>query len=291
MRVQIWKGVVIVVGVVSLLAAGPVWADEGDMVAIFKIKGAMPEAPDMMGMGALFGGEEPTNMFDLLKHLKHARGDKSLRACVFEIEDAALGLGQIQELRAQFKALRAADKDVLVYAETLHNGTLLLGSAASELVLMPRGEVAFIGMYGEGLYFKNLLEKIGLQADIIHCGAYKSAGEPLYRTGPSPEADEQTNRLLDSEFQQLLDEIADSRGLTPDRVRELVDVGLFSGKEALDAKLVDKLEYREQFIEGVKKRYGGGTKFVSDYGQKDKTTIDLADPFAFFKLFSNVMKG
>lgn len=277
--------------IMGLVAAVPTQADEGDVVAIFKLKGAMREAPDAMGLSALLGGQEPANMFDLLKQLKQARSDKNVRAVIFEIEDSALGLGQLQELRAQVKALRAAEKDVLVYCETLHNGTLLLGSASSELVLMPRGEVAFMGLYGEGLYFKNLLDKIGLQADIIHCGAYKSAGEPMYRTGPSPEAEEQTNKILDSMFQQLIEDIADSRGLSPEKVRELVDVGLFSAEEALAAKLVDKLAYREDFVDSVKKRYGADTKVVSDYGKKDKTSIDFENPFAIFKLFGDAMKG
>jgi len=281
----------IAIGVIGLVAMLPAQADEGDVVAIFKLKGAMKEAPDAMGLGALLGAEEPANMFDLLKRLKEARGDKNVRAVIFEIEEAALGLGQTQELRAQVKALRAAEKDVLVFCETLHNGTLLLGSAASELVLMPRGEVSFAGLYGEGLYFKNLLDKIGVQADIIHCGAYKSAGEPMYRTGPTPEAEEQTNKILDSMFQQMIDDIADSRGLAPEKVRELVDVGMFSAKEALAAKLVDRLAYREEFVEIVKKRYGADTKVVADYGKKDKPDLDLENPFAIFKLFGDLMKG
>ena len=281
----------IAMSVIGLVAMLPAQADEGDVVAIFKLKGAMKEAPDAMGLGALLGSQEPANMFDLLKQLKEARGDKNVRAVIFEIEEAALGLGQIQELRAQVKALRVAEKDVLVFCETLHNGTLLLGSAASELVLMPRGEVSFAGLYGEGLYFKNLLDKIGVQADIIHCGAYKSAGEPMYRTGPTPEAEEQTNKILDSMFQQMIDDIADSRGLAPEKVRELVDVGMFSAKEALAAKLVDKLAYREEFVETVKQRYGADTKVVADYGKKDKPDINLENPLAIFKLFGDMMKG
>jgi protease-4 len=274
------------------MAALPAQAGESDVVALFKIKGPMTEQPTDMGLGPLLGEEAPPNMFDLLQSLRKARSDKNVRAVIFEIEDAQLGLAQIQELRAQFKALRAAEKDVLIFCETLHNGTLMLGSSASQLTLMPTGVAAFNGLYGEGLYFKNLLDKIGLEADIIHCGAYKSAGEPFYRTGPSPEADEQTNRLLDSVFEQLIAEVADSRGLAPDKVRELVDVGFFSAKEALEAKLVDKLDYREDFIAGVKKRYGEDTKVATNYGDKKGPELDLkAGPFAIFNLFADLMKG
>ncbi len=137
----------VVAGVVlGLFVAMPAWADEGDVIALIKLKGAMREAPGAMGLEALFGGTEPTNMFGLLRKLRQARQDNNLRAVIFDIEGSALGLAQIQELRAQFEALRAADKDVLIYCETLRDGTLLLGSAASRLVLMPTGVVVFNGL-------------------------------------------------------------------------------------------------------------------------------------------------
>ena len=220
-----------------------------------------------------------------------ARTDEHLQAVVFEIEDAALGFAQIQELRAQIEALRAADKEVWIFAETLGGGTLMLGSAASQLTLLPTGELSLKGMYGEASYYKNMMDKIGVEADILHCGAYKSAGEPYYRTGPSKEVEEQTNKLIDSMFEQMVDAIAKSRRLEPDRVRELIDIGSFSAKEALEAKLVDKLAYREDFLKSLKKRYGADAKITKKYGKKKGPEIDFENPFGIFKLFSEIMKG
>jgi len=267
-------------------------ADEGDVVAVFKIKGAMSEAPsDPLGLGSLFGDATPPNMFDTLEKLRQARTDNNLRAVVFDIQESALGLAQIEELRAQFKALRAADKDVLIFCEYLDNRMLLLGSEASRLVLLPKGIVVFNGFYSEGLYFKNLLDNIHVEADILHCGAYKSAGEPFYRDGPSPEAEEMVNWLLDSIFEETVKNVAGSRNLKPETVRELIDKGLFSPQEALDAGLVDKLQYREDFIESVKDRYGPDVDIVSDYGKKKGPDIDFENPFAIFRIFSDMMKS
>ncbi len=290
---MIWKPRLLVVGCVVLGLMAPLSAlgDEGDVVALFKLKGPLAEAPGAFGLGPLLGGKAPTNMFDLLKKLRQARTDNNVRAVIFDIQESALGLAQIQELRSQFEALRAADKDVLIFCEALGNGTLLLGSAADRLVLMPTGVVAFTGVYGEALYFKNLLDKIGVEADIVHCGAFKSAGEPFYRTGPSPEAEQQINALLDSTFKQIIEGVADSRGLADDKVRELVDKAIFSPQEALDAQLVDKLQYREDFIASVKKRYGEETKVTSHYGKKDGPDIDLGSPLAIFQVFKELMKG
>ncbi|MCZ6816736.1 MAG: S49 family peptidase, partial [Planctomycetota bacterium] len=183
-----WKRIPAVLALTGLLFV-PAAAQAGsdDKIAVFKLRGPMQESPGQMDMSALLGSKAPVNMFDLLNSLRAARGDADLRAVIFDIERSALGFGQIQELRAQFEALRAADKDVLIYVETLHPRTLLLGSAASQLVMLPTGWLDFSGMYGEALYFKNLLEKLNLEVDILHCGDFKSAGEPFYRTGPSDE--------------------------------------------------------------------------------------------------------
>jgi len=276
---------------VALLAAPAALASEGDVVAVMKLKGPLAEQPDSLGLGSLLGQHAPPNMYDLLKKLRAARSDSNLKAVIFDIDQAALGLGQIQELRAQFEALRAADKDVWIFAEGLGNGTLMLGSAASRLILVPSGEVSFTGLYGEALYFKNLLDKIHVQADILHCGDFKSAGEPFYRTGPSKPAEAQQNRLLDSLFNQMIESVAKSRRLTPQRVRELVDIGTFSAKEALDAHLVDKLMYREDFVAKIKRQYGPGTKIDFNYGGEKAPKIDLENPFGLFKFFGDMMKG
>ncbi len=277
--------------VLPSIIAAPARAGEGDVVAIFEINGPLKEAPDQSGLGELFGDKAPTTMFDLLEKLRTARADENLKAVIFDLEEATLGFAQIQELREQFEALRAADKDVWVFTETLSTGRLALASAASQLILVPTGEVDFRGLYGEGSYYKNMMDKIGVEADILHCGDYKSAGEPFYRTGPSKESEEQTNRLLDSIYDEVIAAVSKSRHLEPEKVRELVDIGTFSAKDALEAKLVDKLAYREDFVKMVKKRYGADTKIERKYGKKKGPEVDFENPFAIFKLFGEMMKG
>lgn len=279
------------VAVLVLLAAWSpaVRAEETDIVPVFKLNGPLPEAPDMFGMGELLGEKTPVNMFDLLERMRTARSDENVRGVVLEIEEAQLGFAQIQELRAQIDALKAAEKDVWIYCETLGPGTLALGSAASKLVLMPTGEVMFHGLHGESMYFKGMLDKIGCEADIIHCGAYKSAGEPFYLTGPSKESQEQTNKLLDGIFETLISEVAKNRRLDPGEVRRLIDRCEFSAKDALDAKLVDKLQYREDFLKSLRKNFSDA-KITSKYGKKSGPEFDFDNPFGMFKLFGDMMK-
>ena len=269
----------------------PCTAMADNVVAVFKISGPLAEAPSQMALGELLGDKAPVNMFDLLERLRQARTDNNLQAVVFDIEEAALGMAQIQELRTQFEALRATDKEVLMFCETLTLDKLMLGSAASQLWLLPSGGVEINGLYGEASYFKNMMDNIKVEADILHCGDYKSAGEPFYRTGPSKEAEEQTNRLLDGMFEQLIENIAKSRRISPDEMKSLIDRALLSPEEALEAKLVDKLGYREDFVASVKKRYGDDLKIARNSGKEKGPKIDFSNPFAFFSIFSDMMKG
>ncbi len=261
-----------------------------EIIPFFKLEGPLPEQPSTSGLAALLGDKAPATMFDLLEKLRKARTDPNVKAVIFDVDGAAIGPAQIEELRGQLEALRAADKDVWVFSEGLSKGSLLLGSAASTLVLVPSGDVDVSGFYAESLYFKTLMDKIGFEADIIHCGDFKSAGEPFYRTGPSEEDEAQTNRLLDSIFDMWIRQIAKSRQIKPEEMRSIVDRGLLSAEEALEAKLVDKLMYREDFVQAIEKRYGD-VKVTPNYGGQQAPTIDLENPFGFFKFFGEIMKA
>lgn len=274
----------------SCAVGSPASAGEA-VVPYFRLKGALPEAPPPLGIPGLLGEEMPLSMFDLLEKLRTARTDERVQAVIVDINEANLGFAQIQELRAQFDALRAADKSVWLLCESLDNQSLMLGSAASRFYFVPSGDVNFNGFYGEAAYFKNLLDNIRVEADIIHYGDYKSAGEPFYRTGPSEESLEQENRLLDGLFGQIVESIAESRRISPDQVRGLIDRGYLTATDALEAGLVDKLGYREDFVASIKKNYGADADVDRQYGAKKGPEINFGDPFAFFKLFSEMMKG
>ena len=80
-------------------------------------------------------------------------------------------------------------------------------------------DVWLVGLHGEQPYLRGLLDKLGVQPDYLTCGEYKSAGELFMRTGPSPQADQMMNWLLDGLYQDKVNLIATGRKLAPDKVR------------------------------------------------------------------------
>jgi len=156
---------------------------------------------------------------------------------------------------------------------------------------MPQaGELQLTGLYLEAAYLKGLLDKIGIQADILHVGAYKGAGEPFTRTGPSEEARQMMDWLIDDLFEQMVQTIAEGRGLTPADVRGLIDRGPFSAAEALDARLIDEIVAADRFVDSLKERYGEAVRLVRNYAVDKGPELDMSSPWAFFKLIGEMVK-
>lgn len=262
-------------------------AAAGDQIVVMRLDGELPEAPPEF---ELFELEPSKSLHDMLERCRKAKKDDSVKAVVMMFESPEIGFAQIQELRQAISDLRAADKDVYAYLEEAGTGAYQLAAAASKIVMSPTGEVRLMGIHSESPYFKGLLDKIHVEADIEHIGAYKSAGEPFTRTEPSKEAAEMTAWLLNDIFDQTVETIAKSRQLTPERVRELIDQGPFMAKDALAAKLIDETAYVEDFSRDLQKRYGEDTKLVYNYGAKKGPDVDLSNPFGIFKLFSEAVQ-
>ncbi|UCC99617.1 MAG: signal peptide peptidase SppA, partial [Phycisphaerales bacterium] len=200
------------------------------------------------------------------------------------------GFGQLQEIRQAIGRAKNAGKTVYVHAEGMTTLTYALLCAGDHLSVAPHSSLWLMGIYGEGLYVKSLLDKIGVDADFMHMGDYKSAAEMLTRTGPSEEAEENINWVFDSYYDSLVNMIAESRGITSEQVRRLIDEGPYMADAALDKGLIDAIETREAFVRRVKEEIGGQVKVDNRYGREDAMQINLANPLAFFSILAELFK-
>ncbi len=256
-------------------------------VVVFRFHGPLTEAPEPFDLG--FEMEARKNLHELLERFRRIKKDDTVKAVVLTFDEPQMGLGQMQEIRSAITDIRASEKDVYCYLEDAGMGMYALAAGANKICLVPTGELRLMGMYAEQPYFKTLLDKIGVQADIEHVGSYKGAGEPFTRTEPSPEAKEMLDWLMHDIYDQLVEAIAKGRELSVEEVRSLIDRGLFTAKEAQAAKLVDQVDYAENFTETLKKRYGADVEFVHNYGAKKGPELDFSNIFSLFKSFGEMM--
>ncbi|MEP4077880.1 signal peptide peptidase SppA [Haloferula sp.] len=270
----------------SLLAGATLaTASAESIIAVYDLKGSLTESgmtePSLLSMD--LEGTRPLTFFDVSLSLKQAAGDPDVQAVVVDVDDAGMGLAQIQELRGHLLAARDAGKDVWLYSDGYNNGTALLGSAVNHFVLMPEADVSFSGISAESMYFKGLLDKAGIVADVIHIGDFKSFGEEFYRTGPSEFAEKQTQELIGGIYEQITSGIATGRSVPEEKITSLIDRGTFTPEEAKEAGLVDDLQYRTDFNTALKEKYADA-EFDDEYALPDLDGPDIDGIFDLFKL-------
>lgn len=222
----------------------------GRRVAELDLEGAL--RPRRLVVFAV-GDRDPYGL--LLRRLAALRSDPDVGALVVEIEGLPLGAGRTEELRAALAAIRER-KPVLAYL--MGGGTMeyWLATAASGIAVPPGSALDVSGVARSRLFLKDALARLGVGFEVIALGAYKSAPEPLVRSGSSPEAREMTNALLDDVFARLVADVAAARRLAPERVRALVDTGLLGAEEAKAAGLVDEVIWPDE-LEGWARRLTG----------------------------------
>ncbi|NOX54560.1 MAG: signal peptide peptidase SppA, partial [Planctomycetes bacterium] len=227
----------------------------------------------------------------VLTRMKKARTDDRVKAVVLLLRNAIVGSAQVEELRREIDRLKQSGKKVYAHADRLTMRSYVLLSGASRLSLVPTADIWITGIYAESPYLRGLLDMIGVVPDYMTCGDYKSAAEIFMRKGPSPQAQEMLDWLMDSRFDTYLKLIAEGRGVSIEQARKWVDVGLYSAKRAKEAGLIDAVEYRQDFVAYLKKEFGDQAVFDKKYGKKKSTTVDLSSSFGLLALWAQLLQG
>lgn len=192
-------------------------------------------------------GSHGTELRPLIDRLRELAGDDDLAGVVIRAGGISISVPDAVELRAALHDLRKAGKTVACHAEAASNAGYLVLAACDRIALAPLGEIAITGPAVMPVHVKPLLDKLGIQADFLHVGAYKGAAEPLTLDAPSRETRETLGAILDRRYQTMVDVIAAERTLSPARVEALIDTAVFPAEQARDAGLVDEVAAYEAF--------------------------------------------
>lgn len=218
-----------------------------------------------------FGTSSTKTLRGLFKKLDVFKNDDEIAGVIFKIGNVGVGWATLQEIRDKLSELRKAEKETIGYLESGGNAEYLLAAAMDSIVLMPAGSLNLTGLRAEVLFYKGLLEKLDIQADMLAMGKYKSGVEPYTRDGMSDAFRESMSALLEDLYTQLLDQIAESReGITSETAAELINRGPFTAEEAHGAKLVDRLQYYDELLDALKTVSEGEIQVVSSSEGKRK---------------------
>lgn len=249
------------------------------LVPHFYLGGQLTETPieDPFGMAGGVSG-----LIELQKKLVAAHEDDRVAGVAITAGPLMLGMAQRQELHALIASLVANGKRVFVHAGDLNLYDYAMYSAASDLYLMPESTLWLMGIHGESPYLVGLLDKLGIEAQILHIGDYKSAGEIFTREGPSDAAQENLDWILDSLFAQLVGQIAEAQDLSQTDVRHIIDNAPYMASDALRRDLIDGIAPRQAFASVITEALGGEVRIDNRYRKKTQPKLNLANPFAIF---------
>ena len=265
-------------------------AAEAPVLPVFRMSGMVIEKPaGDDDLAALLGGGGGTSIKSLIDDLHRAAADEDVPAVVLLSDTMLIGRAQQQELIAALNKVREAGKKIHVHGDGCTTGQYVLMTAADEISVSPTGTMFITGIYGEQLFIRGLLEKVGVTPDFATCGDYKSAAEMFMRREPSAEAAEMTAWLYDSIFDAMISQIAAGRDVDHTKARAWIDEGVYTAESALKAGLIDHAEHRQAFESRLRGLYGEDAVFRKGYGRPENSAPDLSTPFGVMNFYAELL--
>jgi protease-4 len=211
--------------------------------------------------------KDSVGLREVLDALERGSHDARVAGLVARIGAAPVGMAHIQELRDAVLAFRKSGRFAVAFSDTFGefgpgNGSYYLATAFEQIYLQPSGDVGLTGLAASSPFVRGTLDKLGVVPRMDHRYEYKTAMNLFTETKFTPAHKEALKMVLDAQYGQLVRGIAVGRKLDEAAVRHLIDKGPYLGKEALDAKLVDGLGYRDEIYAKVKARVGLGAELL-----------------------------
>ena len=260
-----------VVGIGLMLKAGGVSVDKGSTLVV-DISGPLPEQPlPDQPFAAL--GPSYLSVLEIDQVLNKAAFDDRIERLLIRIGGLGAGYGKLNELReivARFS--RDSGKPTTCWMQMASNKEYLLATACDEIFMAPEGFLLVNGLDIGITFFKGTLDKLGVEAEFTRAGKYKSAVEPLTSTEMSPAYREMLDSLADSLFTEFVDAIAESREMTEQEVKGLIDDPPLTASGAQRAGLIDGLYYRDQLYDHL-----AGKEVTADSPERPALDLPLAE--------------
>lgn len=228
------------------------------------ITGAVTESAPNELM-TLLGDRATSSLEQFLTTLDRSATDSRVKALYIHLGGSTLSWAQAEELQVALKEFRSrCDKPVIAYGDAMSQQEYFLATAADLVAVHPSGMIDFRGIGAEVMYYKGLLDKLGVHMELIRptsC-AYKSAGEVYTRTDMSDANREQIHSYINSTWQYAVGVMAANRGVTAQHLNTVADnlTGM-QPADALKNNLVDTLCF-EQDIKALLKHHYGADKIV-----------------------------
>lgn len=240
------------IGSLALLgqSSAPVVPENGILKMDFK--NVVSERAVPVSAIALLQGQNTgtTTIYDAIKAVERAAADPGVRFIYMEPDNFAGSISSLEELRNALEKFRASGKAIISFTQTPTLGSYWLASVSDKIYMAPYGSGMILGLGSQMIYFKDLLDEIGINIQLIRHGKYKSAGEPYIKSEMSPENRKQNEDMLNAIWDSIGEEIAQARGITVEELDSMINgLRLDSPADFMKYGLIDGTATKDEMTE------------------------------------------
>lgn len=226
-----------------------------DMVLVFNLEDGLSEVQNHPSLLDPFPFMTPT-IRQTVEAIHKAKDDKRVQGIVFRLNGAGISIAHVQEIRAAIADFKQSGKFTKIYAPSYIDAgggltQYFLASAFDEIWMQPIGMMSISGPSFEMPFAKNALDKLGIKADFFTREEFKSAMENFTSSEMSPSNSEMLTSIITDLSNQMMIKISQDREINKADLMQAIDKGLLTGEEALDAKLIDRLEHADVLLEEI----------------------------------------
>ena len=240
----------------SLGSSQPVMPREGVLQINMSSMTLAEQTQESDPFASLTGGSTvtPVGIYSAIKAVNAAAEDPAVKFIYMKPDGASGGIAQIEEFRKALKNFRNSGKAIVSYIENPSNASYYLASVSDKIYMTSYegGMNMFSGLSSQMIFLKDILDRLGVNVQLIRHGKYKSAGEMYIRNSASPENMEQNREMIESVWNSWAAEIAESREISIDDLNAMLDnLELNFPSDFLEKGLVDELFTREELQQQI----------------------------------------
>lgn len=246
-------GIISLAGMVASSSSAPDIQKES--VFVLELKGNIIERYQASPLEQFLGEELPTyGLDDLLAAIKKAQDNEKILGIYLHPQVFACSPASLQSIRRALVDFKQSGKFLVAYGDSYTQEGYYLASAADKVIVNPSGNISWYGLSVQTMFFKDLLDKLGVEMQIFRVGTYKSAVEPFISTQMSEANRMQNQAFANSIWGQILNEVATSRNLPADSLNRLADRNMdFQLAETyVQNGMADTLMYQDQVLSYLK---------------------------------------
>ncbi|MFQ5791875.1 MAG: signal peptide peptidase SppA [Acidobacteriota bacterium] len=210
----------------------------------------------------LFGRPSRDDLRQICLAIRRAGKDRRVGGLLLRLAQPALGWSKAASLGRAIQDFRASGKPTVAFLESAGNVDFTLACACETLVMPPSGTLLLQGLQAEAFFIRDLLEWVGIEAELESVGEYKSAGEMFIRREMSRAHREELDAVLRDFSEQMVTSIARSRSFSREQAQELVESGPHVAEEGKETGLIDAVHHEDSCEKLFEDKLGGKVTLI-----------------------------